>query len=115
MQQWGASSQAFPILFHSISKLLRANTRSIETNLGGGAIGHLSIIMSIAACATVAPTHQWVNPESPGRGPTKIDGGTAAQIAAERHRWGEAVVTFRTWTNVDQALKNQMIMIFEPM
>jgi hypothetical protein len=70
---------SFPVIFylqyrgadyhtvHSIRKLLRANARSVGSHLGGGALGHLSIIVSIAAYATIAPTHQWVNPESPGR------------------------------------------------
>jgi hypothetical protein len=29
----------------------------------------------------------------------------AAQLAAERHHWEEAVVTFRTWNTVEQALE----------
>jgi hypothetical protein len=59
---------------HSIRKLLRANARSIESHLGGGALGHLGIIVSIATYATVAPAHPWVNPESPGGAPNKIAG-----------------------------------------
>jgi hypothetical protein len=39
----------------------------------------------------------------------KIDGGTAAQLAAECHRWEEAVVTFRTWTTVEQAFKIKLL------
>jgi hypothetical protein len=41
-------------------------------------------------------------------------GGTAAQLSAERHNWEEAVVTFRTWTTMEQALKTKIIMVFEP-
>jgi hypothetical protein len=48
-------------------------------------------------------------------GPAEIDGGTAAQLAVERHHWEEAVVTFRTWNSVEQALKKQIITVFEPM
>jgi hypothetical protein len=80
---------------HSIRKLLRADARSIETHLGGGALGHLGIIVSIAAYAIVAPAHPWVNPRAQGRGPTEIDEGMAAQLAVEWHRWEEAVITFR--------------------
>jgi hypothetical protein len=40
---------------HSIRKLLRANARSIESHLGGVALIHLGIIVSITAYATVAP------------------------------------------------------------
>jgi hypothetical protein len=99
---------------HSIRKLLRANARSIESHLGGGALSHLGIIVSIATHTTVAPAHPWVNPESLGGAPNEIYGGTAAALLAERHRWEEAVSIFRTWTTVEQALKKKMT-AFEPM
>jgi hypothetical protein len=72
---------------------------------GGGGLGQLSIIVSIAAYATITPAYPWVNTLTPGRGPARIDGGTAAQLAAELHHWEEAVVTFITWNTVEQALK----------
>jgi hypothetical protein len=72
---------------HYICKLLQANARSIDSHLGGGALGHLGIIVSVAAYAIVAPTHGWVNPVAPGRAPTEITEGTAAQLSAELHRW----------------------------
>jgi hypothetical protein len=50
-----------------------------------------------------------------GRGPAEIDGGTTAQLAAERHHCEEAVITFSTWTTVEQALKKKIIMVFELM
>jgi hypothetical protein len=56
-----------------------------------------------------------VNPESPGRAPNEIIGGTAAKPLAERHYWEEAVSILRTWTTVEQALKKQIITAFEPM
>jgi hypothetical protein len=34
---------------HSIRKLLQANARAIYTHLGGGALGHLGIIVSDAS------------------------------------------------------------------
>jgi hypothetical protein len=36
---------------HSIRKLLRKNAQSIESHLGGGAVGHIGIIVSIATYA----------------------------------------------------------------
>jgi hypothetical protein len=87
----------------SIRKLLRANTRPVEIYLGGGALGHLGVIISIVAYAIITPAHPLVNPTAPGRTPAEIDGGAAAQLAAERHRWEEAVITFRTWNAVEQA------------
>jgi hypothetical protein len=41
--------------------------------------------------------------------------GTAAQIGAARHIWEESVLTFRTFTSVQQTLKKQIITVFEPM
>jgi hypothetical protein len=81
---------------------------------GGGALGHLGLIVSVAAYAIVAPAHPWKNSESPGRAPTEIEGGTASQLSAERHRWEEAVTTFRNRATVEQSLKKQIITVFEP-
>jgi hypothetical protein len=100
---------------HSIRKLLRANARSIESHLGGGALGHLGINVSITTYATVAPAHPWVNPESPGGASNEIAGGTAAVLIAESHHWEEAVIIFRTWTTTEQALKKQIITALEPL
>jgi hypothetical protein len=56
----------------------------------------------------------WVTPNAPGRAPATTDG-TAAQISAARHIWEEDVQTYRTNTSVQQALKKQIISVFEPM
>jgi hypothetical protein len=53
----------------------------------------------------------WVSPTSPGRDPANTDG-TAAPTNAERHTWEEGVQTYRTYTSVQQALKNQIISVF---
>jgi hypothetical protein len=57
----------------------------------------------------------WENPEAPGWGPKEINGGTTSQLAARRRHLEEAAITFRTWTTVEQALKTQIITVFEPM
>jgi hypothetical protein len=90
---------------HSIRKLLRANARSIKSHLGVSALGHLGIIVSITNYTIAVPAHPWVNPEPPGGAPNEIVGGTAVALLAESHHWEEAVVIFRTWTNMEQALK----------
>jgi hypothetical protein len=103
---------------HAIRKLLRANSRAIDTHLGGGTLGHLGIIVSDASyamitLATDAGTTLWVSPTAPGRAPCNTDG-TAAHISAARHIWEEEVQTYRTYTSVQQALKKQIITVFEP-
>jgi hypothetical protein len=67
----------------------------------------------IAQATNAGPT-VWVSPTAPGRAPANTDG-TAAQISAARHTWEEEAQTYRTYTSVQQALKKQIINVFEPM
>jgi hypothetical protein len=104
---------------HATRKFLQANSRAIDTHLGGGTLGHLGLIISNASYAMIAPTTDagptlWTTPQAPGRAPANTNG-TAAQISAARHIWEEDVQTYRTCTSVQQALKNQIISVFEPM
>jgi hypothetical protein len=82
---------------------------------GGGALGHLDIVVSVVVYASVAPLRPWANPAAPGRAPEVIIAGTAAEISAAGHLWEENVQTFRTYGTVEQALKKQIITVFEPM
>jgi hypothetical protein len=86
---------------HATRKFLQANSRAIDTHLGGGTFGHLGLIIS-------------VTPSAPGRAPAATDG-AAAQISAAHHLWEEDVQTYQTCTSIHQALKNQIISVFEPM
>jgi hypothetical protein len=100
----------------TIRKLLQANAREIDTHLGGGALGHLGLIVSDASFAMVNPATDtgptlWISTTAPGRTPANTDG-TVAQISASRHSWDEAVHTYRTFTSVQQALKKQIITVF---
>jgi hypothetical protein len=59
---------------HAIRKLLQANARAIDTHLGGGALGHLGLIISDASYSMVDPATEagptlCVNPTSPGQAP----------------------------------------------
>jgi hypothetical protein len=104
---------------HATRKFLQANLRAIDTHLGGGTLGHLGLIISDASYSNIAPPTAgaptfWETPNAPGRAPATTDG-TAAQISAARHVWEEDVQTYRTCTSVQQALKKQIISVFEPM
>jgi hypothetical protein len=104
---------------HAIRKSLQANSRAIDTNLGGGTLGQLGLIVSDASYAMIAPEKDasptlWVIPTATGRAPSKTDG-TAAQISAVHHIWEEDVQTYGTYTSVQKALKKQIINVFEPM
>jgi hypothetical protein len=104
---------------HAIRKFLQANSRAIDTHLGGGTLGHLGIIISDESYTMISPTTDdgptlWITPQSPRRAPANMDG-TVAQISTARHIWEEDVQTYRTCTSVQQALKKQIISVFEPM
>jgi hypothetical protein len=67
---------------HTTRKFLLANSRAIETHLGGGTLGHLGLIISEASYSMIAPTTDanptlWTTPHAPGRAPANTDG-TAA-------------------------------------
>jgi hypothetical protein len=64
--------------------------------------------------ATDAGPTIWISPQAPGRAPANTEG-TAAHISATRHVWEEGVQTYHTYTSVQQALKKQIISVFEPM
>jgi hypothetical protein len=104
---------------HATRKFLQSNSRAIDTHLGGGTLGHLGLIISDASYAMIAPTTAaaptlWATPQAPGRAPANTDG-TSAQISAARHIWEEDVQTYQTCTSVQQALKKQIISVFEQM
>jgi hypothetical protein len=104
---------------HAIRKSLQANSRAIDTHLGGGTLGYLGLIVSDASYAMIAPASDagptlWVSPIALERAPDNTDG-TSAQISAARHIWEEYVQTYRIYTSVQQALKKQIISVFEPM
>jgi hypothetical protein len=104
---------------HATRKFLQANSRAIDTHLGGGTLGHVGLIISDAAYYNIAPPTAeeptfWETPNAPGRAPATTDG-TAAQLGAACHVWEEDVQTYRTCTSAQQALKKQIISIFQPM
>jgi hypothetical protein len=89
---------------HAIQKLLQANARAIDTHLGGGALGHMGLIVSDSSYAMIDPATEegptlWESPTAPGWAPGNTDG-TAAQISVARHTWDEEVHTYRTYAYV---------------
>jgi hypothetical protein len=104
---------------HATRKSLQANSRAIDTHLGGGTLGHLGLIISNASYAIIAPKTDvgptfWITTQGPGRAPSNMDG-TAAQISAARQFWEEDVQTYWTCTSVQHALKKQISSVFESM
>jgi hypothetical protein len=96
---------------HTTIKFLQANSRAIDTHLGGGTLGHLGIIISDTSYAGQT---LWTSSQAPGRAPANTHG-ASTRISAARHIWAEDVQTYRPYTSVQQALKKQIISVFEPM
>jgi hypothetical protein len=95
----------------AIRKLLQENARAIDTHLGGAALRNMGLIVLDESYAMVSPATEdcptlWVNPTALGRAPENMEG-TAAKIGAARHSWEEAVLTYRTYTSVQQTQKNK--------
>jgi hypothetical protein len=58
---------------HATRKCLQANSRAIDTHLGGGTLGHLGLIISDASYAMIAPTTDtgqtlWISQQAPRAG-----------------------------------------------
>jgi hypothetical protein len=76
-------------------------------------LGHIGLVVSDAAYSIIAPTGE--NGPIPGRAPAVLDQGTVVQFSAVRYSWEEAVLIYCTFNMVQQALKKQIITVFEPM
>jgi hypothetical protein len=88
-------------------KQLKANARSVYSNLGGGQHGHLFLVLSDAAYALISNT-PFIRPTHPG---TLVipAGNTEAQIRALKDAHKVQLTNFKEVTGVEQALKQQII------
>jgi hypothetical protein len=95
-----------------IWRLLNINATSAVSYEGGGRHGHLGIIMTneeyFAIAVNVFPV-----PNNPGLLAAAVAGMTAAVIAETTRLHREATQVYRTYHNVDQAIKKLIIESFE--
>ena len=94
-------------------ELLKANAASVPSTRGGGSSGYLGIVLSDASYATVDPT-AFVVPNYPGPQPVIPAGATAAQISEAVRLHAESLREWREYTNLQQALKKQLINSLDP-
>jgi hypothetical protein len=95
-----------------IRRLLNTNAMSVASHEGGGRHGHLGIIMTneeyFAIAVDVFPV-----PANPGPSAAVVAGMTAAVIAETTRLHQEATQVYRTYHNVDQAIKKLIIESFD--
>jgi hypothetical protein len=87
-----------------IRRLLNTNAMSVASYEGGGRHGHLGIIMTNEEYFDVA-VDVFPVPNNPGPSSAVVAGMTAAVIAETTRLHKEATHVFRTYHNVDQAIK----------
>jgi hypothetical protein len=95
-----------------IRRLLNANAMSVASYEGGGRHGHLGIIMNNEEYFTIA-VDVFPLPANPGPSATVVAGMTAAVIAETTRLHREATQVYRTYHNVDQAIKKLIIESFD--
>jgi hypothetical protein len=94
---------------NGLARILRTNAASIPSERGGGALGHLGLMVSVGAYNMLAPGIPFDNPANPGPFHTPPLAGTAAQLAAAARQWKEASRVYLLHTNTDKALKRIVI------
>jgi hypothetical protein len=94
-----------------IRRLLNTNAMSVSSYVGGGRHGHLGIIMTneeyFAIAADVFPVNK-----NPGASAEVVVGMTAAVIAELTRLHREATQVYRTYHNVEQAIKKLILEAF---
>jgi hypothetical protein len=91
-----------------IRRLLNTNAMSVASHEGGGRHRHLGIIMTNEEYFTIA-VDVFPVPNNPGPSAPVVDGMTAAVIAETTRLHRDATHVYRTYHNIDQAIKKLII------
>jgi hypothetical protein len=91
----------------AVARQLKANAASMQTELGGGALGHLAIMMYPAVYATLSAV-PFIDPGNPGTAPVIPAGATAAQLQMTIRHHETMLYAWRLFTNVEKALRQQL-------
>jgi hypothetical protein len=95
-----------------IRQLLNTHAMSVASYEGGGRHGHLGIIMINEEYFAI-PVDVFPVPVNPGPSAPVVAGTTAAVIAETTRLHREATQVYRTYNNVDQAIKRLLIEAFD--
>ena len=94
--------------------LLKSNAASVPTTLGGGAHGHLGLVLN-AVLYTAVTGVAFNTPPHPGAGPTITPNATQAQILAATRQYNLDMKQYLECQRTDQALKQQVLGAVDPM
>ena len=90
------------------------NAASVPSRRGGGAHGHLGIVMDAVEYMTVSNNIPWINPIHPGDLPVHSCGVTAVLREQINRQYDEDLAAFELYTKVSNALKRQILLAVEP-
>ena len=94
---------------------LNGNAMSVPSDGGDGILGHLALTVTAAVYDDLSAGNvPFVPPVNPGPAPIHPPNATGAQIAETNRQWKEDRSTYRTYHEVDKALRNQVIEAVHP-
>ena len=96
---------------HKLRNEIKANAKSVYSNLGGGAHGYLRLVLTDAQCALISP-NPFVYPTHPG--PLIIPDSTTTHVNSNMWiAYTKEVRLFREVTGTEQALVQQIFGMVE--
>ena len=91
---------------------IKANAQTVDSTLGGGAHGHLGLVLTPQVYATIPSTTPYLRPRLPQLDIQPTD--TQYQIAQKRHQYAEDLRQFREVQGVERCLVQQIVAAIEP-
>jgi hypothetical protein len=102
--------------FKKLKTELYDNAMSVPSNRGGGAHGHLAIIMAFAEYDVIlGHGNQWEDPLNPNITPDILgDNATQFQIANNNRAFAASIVEWNTYLATSRALETQLVAAIGP-
>jgi hypothetical protein len=93
---------------NNLHRVLKTNAASVPTALGGGVLGHLTLVLPAAEYANLSAT-AFPAPNNPGATIVPVAGATAAQLATAERVHKEQLRIWDLYHDSDKALKRQLL------
>ena len=91
---------------------LKANAQSVDTNLGGGAHGHLGLVVPASVYNNIAPDTPYIKPRQPTLRLTNSD--SQYVLAEKRHTYDKNLQVYKECVAMERILIQQIINAVEP-